>query len=149
MTTLVGRQSSSIEYLKKLLELEYDAIGAYKFAISKVEDKIYKKQMLSFQNDHERHIGDLSQILATYNTGVKCPDMKEWLEKMIISMGDTLQGDKGILRAMSYVEKDTNTAYERYTAYRDMEEVVMKTLSQCLVDERKHKDWFDANLNPC
>lgn len=149
MATLVGRQSSSNEYLKKLLELEYDAIEAYKFAIIKTENKIYKDQMLSFQNDHERHIKDLSQILATYNIGVKCPDIKQWLEKMLISIGDVLKSDKGILRAMSYVEKDTNAAYERYTHYSDLEEVVMKTLSQCLLDERKHKNWFDANLNLC
>ncbi len=147
MATLTGTQSNFLDYLKDLIALEYDAYEAYQMAIDKIESKLYKDKLTEFQIDHDRHIKDLSQILANYNDGsVKAPDIKQWLAKMMISIGNLLTSDRGILRVMSYIESDTNTAYARYTNYEGIEESVTKTLQQNLMDEKKHKQWIEHTL---
>jgi hypothetical protein len=122
-------------------------VETYKLAIEKLENQSYKTQMREFQKDHERHITDLSQVLANTNDEAKCPNHKQWLVKMLISLGDILKNDAGVLKIMSYVEKDTNTAYERYVNYNDIEEVDIRILQQGLMDEKKHKNWIDTTLN--
>ena len=79
---------------------------------------------------------------ANYNEFVKASDAKQWLAKMMMEVESLLTNDRGLLRAMSYVESDTNTAYERYNNYTDAPEFVIKILQQGLIDERKHKMIF-------
>ena len=59
MVTLVGTQSSFSDVVIKLLELEYDALGAYELSIEKLSDLTCKSQLKIFLSDHKKHIENI------------------------------------------------------------------------------------------
>ncbi|MBS0184905.1 MAG: DUF2383 domain-containing protein [Proteobacteria bacterium] len=67
MATLVGTQTKFSDALKSLLELDYDAIEAYKAAIERLENQTYKDKLTEFQEDHERHVEELSALLYYFH----------------------------------------------------------------------------------
>ena len=49
--------------LKKLVELDYDAIEAYDAAINRLDNPEYKEVFTVFKQDHQRHIDSISEFL--------------------------------------------------------------------------------------
>lgn len=146
MATLVGTQKSLVAALDALLELDYDAIEAYKAAIERIDDETDKAQLRSFLADHERHTVELAPIIArlggTPSTG---PDVKQWLTKgKVVILG--LAGAHAVLLAMKTNEEDTNTAYERMLQRDDIPADVRPVLERNLADEWRHKAWIEARL---
>jgi uncharacterized protein (TIGR02284 family) len=146
MTTLVGTQKNLADLLDALLELDYDAIEAYRAAIDRIGDPSDKAQLGSFLADHERHIRDLTPLVESLGKKAsKGPDIKQWLTKgKVVIMG--LAGDNAILHAMKTNEDDTNKAYERATSRTDLTSDVRYILERNLADERRHRAWLEARL---
>jgi len=146
MTTLVGTQKNLSDVLDALLELDYDAIEAYRAAIDRLGDPSDKAQLGSFLADHERHVRELTPIVhAMGKTAAKGPDIKQWLTKgKVVIM--SLAGDHALLLAMKTNEDDTNKAYERATSRNDLPPDVRDVLERNLQDERRHRAWIDARL---
>ena len=146
MTTLVGTQKNLADLLDALLELDYDAIEAYRAAIQRIDDASDKAQLGSFLADHERHVRELTPIVeAMGKKASKGPDIKQWLTKgKVVIMG--LGGDHAILLAMKTNEDDTNKAYERATSRSDLPIDVRDVLERNLQDERRHRAWIEARL---
>ena len=63
MTTLVGLQTDLNGLLKNLIELDYDAIGAYDAAAARIRSDDYRAQLRAFRNDHLRHVEELSPLV--------------------------------------------------------------------------------------
>ena len=148
MVTMVGLEKNFTDALKHLIELEYDAVEAYKAAIERLESKLYKDKMTEFLKDHERHIQEFSGVLKKHNEGAPDgPDMsKHWLaEGKVVLAG--LIGDKAILTAMKTNEDDTNTAYERLNQFSDIWEDSENFLKEALKDERRHRAWIESVLS--
>ena len=148
MTTMVGTEASFINAIKDLIELDYDAVEAYEAAINKLENEDYKERLSDFKWDHNKHIDELTSILARYGeeppTG---PSMvKQWLVKGKVFLG-TLQGDKSILRAMLSNEEDTNVAYLRMTEREDKYADIVDILERGLADEQNHKKWLENTID--
>lgn len=150
MATMVGTQKSFTEAIKELVELDYDALGAYESAINNLENPEYKKKFEEFKLDHQRHITELSAFLSRYNeTAPSGPDnIKKILVKGKVELA-SLFGDQNILSAMLSNEEDTNTAYERINARvgESGDSGIVKVISAGLADERKHKNWIQANIS--
>ncbi len=147
MTTLVGMQAKFADALKELVELDHDAVEAYKAAIDRLENKEYKSQLEKFKSDHENHINVLNGILHSHNEKiVNSPDAKSWLTKGKVILAN-LVGDKTILRAMRSNEEDTNTAYERINAHKEKWDDAEEALKKGLADEKSHKKWLDDVLD--
>lgn len=147
MTTLVGMQAKFADALKELVELDHDAVEAYKAAIDRLENQEYKDKLEKFKSDHENHINVLNRILQAHNEEiVDSPDAKSWLTKGKVILAN-LVGDKTILRAMRSNEEDTNTAYERVNEHKEKWEDVSDALKKGLEDERSHKKWLDEVLD--
>jgi uncharacterized protein (TIGR02284 family) len=129
-----------------LLELDYDAIEAYRSAIERLDDVSDKAQLGSFLADHERHVRELTPIVEGMGKRAsKGPDIKQWLTKgKVVIMG--LAGDNAILLAMKTNEDDTNRAYERATSRNDLPVDVRDVLERNLQDERRHRAWLEARL---
>jgi hypothetical protein len=53
MATLVGTQTDFSQAIKELLELDYDAVDAYKAAIERLNNLEYITMLTSFMNDHQ------------------------------------------------------------------------------------------------
>lgn len=146
MATAVGTQSDLKDMLKSLIELEYDALAAYKSAVERLESADIKQTMGDFMADHNRHVNDLSEVMRQMGeTPPTSGDAKQLLAQGKVVLAN-MMGDKQILKAMETNEDDTNTAYERATARGDAA-VELKTLFQSsLSDERRHREWIRSRI---
>jgi rubrerythrin len=146
MVTKVGMQSKIEDAVKDLLELDYDAVEAYKAAVERLDNAEYKQKLAEFQKDHERHTTELTQLLRQHNiTPPTEADAKKWLTKGKVVIAG-LVGDNAILLAMKTNEADTNTAYERVAQRDDLwadgKDIVQRGWS----DEKRHAAWIDSVL---
>jgi uncharacterized protein (TIGR02284 family) len=142
MATFTGKERSAIELLKHLIELDYDAVEAYKVAVEKISEAVSQEALRAFQRDHERHIDDLGAIVT--RLGEQAPDKGD--AKRLLTQGKVhlgaLMGDKAILQAMKTNEDDTNTAYERANARTDLPAGAADVIRRGLADERRHRAWI-------
>lgn len=145
MTTQVGTQTSFIEAVKELIELDYDAVEAYEVAIKNLEKSEYKKKLESFKEDHHRHIKELSDFLSRCNEEAPTgPDnIKHLMAMGKVKLG-ALFGDKNILKAMISNEEDTNEAYKRMNSRVEeaSDPKIAQIIGKGLEDERRHKEWL-------
>jgi uncharacterized protein (TIGR02284 family) len=142
-TTTTGSRDAdvrrdAIEALNDLIQLDYDAVQAYKQAIEKIDDVIARMDLEAFQADHERHITDLSQVVRML--GGEPIELGRDLKGVLLEGLTVLRsvtGTLGALRAMKMNEKLTNRAYERALEMplpAGAREVVLRNRE----DERRH-----------
>lgn len=147
MATLVGTQKNFKDAVKELIELDYDAVEAYKTAIDKLENLAYKNKLEDFKKDHERHISELSRdLIERGENAPKGPD----IGKLLLAKGKVLLanlvGDNAILEAMKSNEIDTKAAYERMYNRPDKWESITGFLKRGVEDEKRHKAWLEENI---
>jgi uncharacterized protein (TIGR02284 family) len=146
MTTLVGTQKDLASMLNQLLELDFDAIEAYRSAIERLKDETDKTQLAAFMADHERHTRELTAVIERMgHVPAAGPDIKQLLTKGKVVIG-SLAGDAAILLAMRTNESDTNTAYERATGRQDLSKELRDILERNLQDERRHRSWIQTRV---
>lgn len=146
MATMVGTQKDLVSLLNQLLELDYDAIEAYKAAIERIRDNNDKVQLGAFKHDHERHVRDLTDVIVAMGSRpASGPDLKQVLTKGKVILG-SLAGDRALLIAMKTNENDTNTAYERAVARNDLPQTLRALLERHLTDERRHRAWMLSRI---
>lgn len=145
MATLVGTQTNFADALRALIELDYDAIEAYKAAVDRIENEHYKNQLRKFEADHQRHVQELNAVLRAHGEKeVDGPSGKQWLTKGKVVIAD-LFGDNPILQAMHSNEDDTNSAYERMNDHKDKWLDALEVLRRGLLDEKQHRKWLEEN----
>ena len=148
MVTLVGTQSTFEDAIYSLIELEYDAAGAYQLAIDKLENIEYKEKLTSFLNDHKEHIANLTNYYK--KSAIKLPTSgdhtKGVMAKMKVLLGELTGSDKNILRAMLSNELDTNSAYERIVNHSAKPDDLSEILDKAFIDEQAHKIWLDKTI---
>jgi len=146
MPTTVGTESALAKRLSNLIELDYDAINAYRAAIDRIDDAESKEALARFMADHERHTEELSgHLKAMGETPPTEGDIKGMLTKGKVVLAD-LMGDKAVLKAMKTNEDDTNTAYERAVEHDDTPADLREVLQNNLADERRHREWIEARI---
>jgi uncharacterized protein (TIGR02284 family) len=146
MVTTVGNEDSLAKRLSNLIELDYDAIGAYESAIDRIDDSQSKSRLAEFMADHQKHTENLGEHLHAMGEEVPTKgDAKGMLTKGKIVLAD-LMGDKAILKAMKTNEDDTNTAYEHAIAHDDMSAELKQTIQSNLEDERRHRQWIEQRI---
>jgi uncharacterized protein (TIGR02284 family) len=131
-----------ISVLNNLVELDYDAIEAYKAAIDRLSGLADRQQLGEFLADHRRHVTELSLIVR--NFGAEPPkhgDVKQVLTKGKVVLGG-LMGEKAVFEAMRSNEDDTNRMYEKATNEPGIPVDVLAVLERNLSDERRHRAWF-------
>jgi len=146
MATMVGTQKEMDRLLNALLELDFDAIEAYRAAIARLQGLDERTQLALFMADHERHTRELAPLIVGLGKEPSAgPDVKQWLTKgKVIIAG--LMGDNAVLKAMKSNEEDTNAAYESAVARTDLPQHIRTVLDRNLGDERRHRAWIDARL---
>jgi uncharacterized protein (TIGR02284 family) len=105
---------AAIDALNELIQLDYDALHAYKQAIEKIDDTIARLDLEAFQADHERHVVDLAAAVRTLGGEPECTgrDLKGFLLEGLTALR-SVTGTMGALKAMRMNEKLTNRSYER------------------------------------
>jgi uncharacterized protein (TIGR02284 family) len=143
---MVGLRGDLKTVLYQLIELDYDAVEAYRAAIERLHDPEERSALSGFMKDHERHISDLGVHLRSIGgEPPKGPDIKRVLtEGKVVIAG--LLGDRAVLAAMKTNEDDTNTAYERASNRDDLTPELQLLLRRNLNDERRHRSWIEERM---
>jgi uncharacterized protein (TIGR02284 family) len=146
MATMIGNYKQLAKLLNSLIELDYDAIAAYRTAIDKLDNADDKSALRGFMADHERHIVDLRPFVERF--GEKAAEGTNAL--VILTKGKVviagLMGDRAILEAMKSNEDETNRRYEKATARTDLPAELMGVLQKNLSDERRHRAYMVQRL---
>jgi uncharacterized protein (TIGR02284 family) len=146
MATMVGMEKQLDRLLNALIELDYDAIEAYRAAITRLQGSEDRQQLATFMADHERHTRELAPLVSALGKEpAKGADVLQWLTKGKVIIA-SLVGDKAILMAMKTNEDDTNVAYERAIARTDLPSDVRVVIERNLSDERRHRAYIEARL---
>jgi uncharacterized protein (TIGR02284 family) len=146
MAAMVGNYKELAKLINSLIELDYDAIAAYRTAIQKLGNAEDKAALRGFMADHERHVVDLRPFVEHF--GEKASDGTNAM--VILTKGKVviagLMGDRAILEAMKSNEDETNRKYERATARTDLPIGLMAVLHKNLADERRHRAYLVNRL---
>ncbi len=146
MATMVGTQKELGKLLNALIELDFDAVEAYKAAIERLSDPMDKGQLGSFMADHQRHVTDLQPLVVELGEKpAQKPDFKQILTKGKVVIAG-LAGDRMVLLAMKSNEDDTNSAYERAVNRADVPQHIREVLMRNLSDERRHREYIERRL---
>ncbi len=146
MATMVGTQRDLTALLEQMIQLEYDALEAYKVAVEHLQDDGLRWHLQSFMADHERHVEELTAALTEMGAEApEGPDAKQLITTAKVFFG-VLLGDRAILGAMRANEDDTNTACERAVARVDTPAHLRKLFVRHLADERRHRDWLEGRI---
>jgi uncharacterized protein (TIGR02284 family) len=123
--------------LNDLIALDIDAIEAYEAAIKRVSFSGLQERLLSFQQDHERHVAELSDCVTRYGeTPRERPDMKGFFLKAFTAV-TAMMGDEAALRAMAGNERLTNRTYELALEEHWPEEI-RRIIERNYADEQRH-----------
>lgn len=134
-----------ISELGDLIELDYDAIAAYKAAIERLENAAYKKKLTEFLGDHKKHVVELGKAMRKEGgTPPTEGDAMKLLTKGKVVLAG-LVSDEAILKAMRANEEVTNTKYEE-ALETNYPATIQTLVRKGLADERRHKDWLVTTL---
>ncbi len=135
-----------IKHLKSLLQLDVDASHAYQQAIDRIEQASVREQLTKYQEDHERHVREISAKLRDLGeTPPKAtPDMKGMLIEGFTALR-SMTGTEGALKAMKTNEKLTNRKYDEA---RKMEATsdIHQLLESNYQDEHRHLTYVEESL---
>lgn len=147
MATMVGTESGLIDFVNNLIELNFDAVGAYKTAIERLDDVNARSKLEGFLGDHQRHIEELSAFLREiHQEPAKEGDLKQVLTQGKVVLSGLL-GDRSVLEAMKSNEMDINRGYERAIERPELPDHLRALLKKQLMDEERHRSWFVQQLN--
>jgi rubrerythrin len=127
--------------LNDLLRLDHDAVQAYTLAIKLLQTKEYRKRIRRFRADHERHIDELHELIASHDgQPVDLPHLPTGAFKLAVQAVGRAAGDRGLLLAFKSNERQVRDKYMRAADERhppDVDDVVRRAAQ----DEQKHYSW--------
>jgi rubrerythrin len=144
MVTTVGTESDLKALVTDFIQLEHDAIAAYRTCIERLEAAHRKERIGEFLADHERHLTELEDIARQIGADVpREAGAKSMLTTGKVKLADIAGGDGAILKAMSSNETDTVTAYECGMKHADLDVGQRAVFERGHSDEERHKAWMD------
>jgi uncharacterized protein (TIGR02284 family) len=138
-------QPKLIDKLNDLIQLDYDAVGAYEAAVDRIDVESIRSRLREFQNDHRRHITDLSaQVSRLGGTPKQKPNVKGFVLKGFTAV-TSMMGNEAALRAMQGNEKLTNSSYA--SALRENWPAdIRNVIEQNYRDEQRHLAYIEDAL---
>ncbi|WNG62438.1 ferritin-like domain-containing protein [Archangium gephyra] len=101
-----------MDRLNDLIALDIDAVGAYEAAINRIDVESLRMSLREFQQDHVRHIQDLTRVVVTLGgTPRTKPDVKGFILKGFTAV-TSMMGNEAALQAMRGNEMLTNRTYQ-------------------------------------
>jgi rubrerythrin len=132
--------------LNDLLQLDHDAVHAYTIAIDSLSNDGWKRSLVQYRGDHQRHITELtSHIRSLGGAPVEMPHVPSGVFKSALQAAGAAGGDKAILLAFKSNEGQVRDKYERAaSAGHPIETTVL--LRQNANDEHIHYRWVTTAL---
>jgi hypothetical protein len=144
------RDAALIAELNDLLQLDYDAVGAYTLAISALRDRNLRNTLIGFRQDHERHIAELVELIrARDGVPLRMPHFPTGIFKLLVqaagSAGGLVGGDRTVLLAFVANETQARDKYRRHANAADHPGHIAAILERAARDEETHHRWaWDA-----
>jgi rubrerythrin len=134
--------------LNDLLQLEHDALPAYRTAIAGLRDPARRRAMEGFRDEHLRHVDELTALIeARGGTPLHLPHLPTGLFKLAVQMAGLPGGDRAILLAFKANEWQSQEKYARRAIEAESEEAdVAAFLRRAAADEAKHYGWVCREL---
>jgi len=137
---------ATVAALNDILQLDHDAVHAYRAAIAHLDDEGDKEKLRAFLADHERHVSELSELIrGRGGSPMKLPHLPTGFVKLAVQQLGRMGGDRGILRAFVSNELQVRDKYRRH-AERATDPEIRKVLQRGAEDEQKHYTWAVAAL---
>lgn len=135
-----------IKAVQDLIHLDMDAIQAYEQAIKACEHESVRGQLRSFQADHQRHVGDLSEELRKLG---EQPDVRTDVKGFFIEKftAITSHGTRSALMAMRGNEELTTSRYKAALELQDLPGSTKGTIRKNYGDEQRHLEWIKMALD--
>lgn len=136
-----------INELKKLCQLDIDAVHAYNECLHHIDLPDVKSRITDFKGDHERHIKDLSNFIRSYNDEPPkfSPDLKGYMLD-VFSKIRSLSGTEGALKSLKGGENLTNKRYSDAVAL-DFPSNIKTVIEKNYDDERRHLSYVEDAIN--
>jgi hypothetical protein len=148
MLTLMKNESDFSNILKTLVELDYNAIETYDVAINRINNSVYKKNLIKFKEEHAKHMNEL--ILIFKKHGIKISSILNSKKKSLLPKGKVviskLMRDNSIILALISNEIEIYTAYNNAYLHANKWQDVKNILKHGIEDERQHKIWLEKTL---
>jgi hypothetical protein len=148
------REATLVAELNDLLQLDYDAVGAYTLAISALRDRNLRNTLIGFRQDHERHIAELVELIRMRDgVPVRMPHFPTGIFKLLVQaagsagglVGGIAGGDRAVLLAFVANETQARDKYRRHANVGDHPSDVARILERAARDEETHHRWaWDA-----
>jgi uncharacterized protein (TIGR02284 family) len=136
-----------IKNINSLIQLDIDAIHAYRQAIEKCDVHQVKGQLDKFRQDHERHVQNLSECVT--RLGGTPPEFKRDFKGFFLEGFTALRsvtGTVGALKAMKSNEMLTNQTYEKALSW-NLPVDVRNVVSRNRDDEKRHLQYIERALD--
>jgi uncharacterized protein (TIGR02284 family) len=134
-----------IERLNELIALDYDAVGAYAAAIHRIDVESLRMRLREFQQDHERHIRELSEVVTRLGgTPRTTPDAKGFILKGFTAV-TSMMGNEAALQAMRGNETLTHRTY-RMALDEDWSDEARALIERNFSDEQRHLAFIEDAL---
>jgi len=136
----------TIDTLKDLIQLDFDASRAYDQAIDEIDVPTIRNQLIEFRADHERHISNLSALLR--QMGEAPPEQSRDLKGFFIegfTAVRSMTGTEGALKAMQTNENLTNKRYNQAMKVT-MPNEVADQVERNFQDEQRHIQYIEQAL---
>jgi hypothetical protein len=132
--------------LNDLLQLDHDAVGAYTLAIQALPVDTYRDRLVSFREDHERHVAELTELVARYGGApALLPHVPTGAFKLAVQALGTLGEHRAVLLAFKTNEGQARDKYRR-AADRAHPADVHETIRRAAADEDTHYRWAEEML---
>jgi uncharacterized protein (TIGR02284 family) len=132
--------------LGSLVQLDIDAIHAYKEAIEEIDVSEIRQQLSSFQSDHSRHVQELSDLIR--HLGETPPEFSRDFKGFLIQGFTALRsisGTEGALKAMRSNEKLTNSTYDQARSWK-LEPTARELVEKNYRDEQRHLQYIEETI---
>jgi len=132
--------------LNRLAQVDYDSIHLYDQALRHITDLKVKEKIGDFKVDHEKHVSDLSRVIAALG-GEPIARKKDALGYLLETFTNlrSITGTNGALNAMNTNEMLTNAAYRAALAL-DLPADAREVVEANYADEKRHKAFIEKEL---
>jgi hypothetical protein len=133
--------TTQVAFLNDLLQLDHDAVAAYRLALRELESVELRLQLQNHLADHERHIDELKAHLDDVDGMTVTMPHITGAFKLAVQAAAAPGGDRAVLLAFKANEMQVRDKYARAADRRDLPAGVRLTLQRAAADERRHYDW--------
>ncbi|MFZ5476797.1 MAG: DUF2383 domain-containing protein [Myxococcota bacterium] len=137
-----------VRLLNGLIQLDLDAIRAYRQALDAVSDADVYTHLAAFMADHDRHVRDLSRVIERHGGVPTAPrvDVTGFLLEGFTAVR-SVTGTHGALAAMRANELLTNAGYDRALGTPDLPKDVHDLIRRHDEDEKRHLSWIQLRMS--